>query len=40
MNDAAGQDVDEALEQIVSDDCTTCPMCRAIVDRGRKRRER
>jgi hypothetical protein len=32
-HDPAGQDFDEALEQIVSDKCTVCPLCGAIVDR-------
>jgi hypothetical protein len=32
-NDPAGRAVDEALEQIVSDECTVCPLCGVIVDR-------
>jgi hypothetical protein len=32
-HDPAGQDFDEALEEIVSDRCRTCPLCGAIVDR-------
>jgi hypothetical protein len=32
-NDPAGQEFDEALEQIVSEKCTVCPLCGAIVDR-------
>ena len=32
-HDPAGQDFDKALEQIVSDKCTVCPLCGAIVDR-------
>ena len=29
----AGAEFDEALEQIVSEKCTVCPLCGAIVDR-------
>jgi hypothetical protein len=32
-HDPAGRDFDEALEQIVSDKCRTCPLCGAIPDR-------
>jgi hypothetical protein len=32
-NNAAGRDVDEALEQIDLDGCRTCPLCGAIVAR-------
>jgi hypothetical protein len=32
-NDPAGQTFDEALEQIVSDECRVCPLCGVIVDR-------
>jgi hypothetical protein len=34
-NDAAGRDVDEALEQIISEGCRACPHCGAIVARDR-----
>jgi hypothetical protein len=32
-NDPAGQDFDEALEQIGSNGCRVCPLCGAIVAR-------
>jgi hypothetical protein len=32
-NDPAGQDFDEALEQIVSNECRVCHLCGAIVAR-------
>jgi hypothetical protein len=32
-NDPASRYFDEALEQIVSDECRVCPLCRVIVDR-------
>jgi hypothetical protein len=32
-NDSALRDFDEALEQIVSDECRVCPLCGVIVDR-------
>ena len=32
-NDPAAREFDEALEQIVSDECSVCPLCGVIVDR-------
>ena len=32
-NDPDLRDFDEALEQIVSEECRVCPLCGAIVDR-------
>jgi hypothetical protein len=33
MNDRALRDFDEAIEQIVSEECRVCPLCGVIVDR-------